>query len=306
MKLNRTLIPGAIVLALVASGPMVEAGQRDRNGRDRNGRESGGEVRQRGGGETRSRPESQAQAPSRGDSRQERGAVRPDNRPQDRPDNRPQVRPDNRPQDRGPSAGSDRRDANRGTYDNGNRGPNANRDYGRAVPRSNVDPRPYDRGRDAYSNRNYSYGNRNYRYDNRNGYDNRYRYYGSPRMYRPARPHYYGRGGNFSVYFGLGSGYLYGAPYRGRVYGYVAPRVYGARIYYGDVRLQVRPRDAQVYVDGYYAGIVDDFDGVFQRLTIEAGPHEIELSAPGLEPQVFDVYVDPSRTVDIRTDLYPY
>ena len=40
------------------------------------------------------------------------------------------------------------------------------------------------------------------------------------------------------------------------------------RIYYGDVRLMVRPRDAAVYVDGYYAGVVDDFDGVFQRLTL--------------------------------------
>ena len=38
-----------------------------------------------------------------------------------------------------------------------------------------------------------------------------------------------------------------------------------------------RPRDAAVYVDGYYAGIVDDFDGVFQRLTLEVGPHRIEL-----------------------------
>src|ERR1035437_4172470 len=31
------------------------------------------------------------------------------------------------------------------------------------------------------------------------------------------------------------------------------------------VHLKVTPRDAAVYVDGYYAGIVDDFDGLFQR-----------------------------------------
>ena len=58
-----------------------------------------------------------------------------------------------------------------------------------------------------------------------------------------------------------------------------------------------------MYVDGYYAGIVDDFDGRFQRLALEAGPHEIEVSAPGVEPQVFDVYVDPSRTVELHADL---
>lgn len=107
-----------------------------------------------------------------------------------------------------------------------------------------------------------------------------------------------------SLYFGWGSGYRYGAPYYGRVYGYRGPAVsYGAYRYYGDVRLKVRPRDAAVYVDGYYAGIVDDFDGFFQRLTLEVGPHQIEIEAPGLEPEVFDVYVDSSRTIDLHADL---
>jgi hypothetical protein len=108
------------------------------------------------------------------------------------------------------------------------------------------------------------------------------------------------------VYFGVGSGYRYGSPYYGRVYGYSAPsRAYGVRRYYGDVRLEVRPRDAAVYVDGYYAGIVDDFDGVFQRLTLEAGPHRIELELPGFEPRAFDVMVDPNRTVEVHEDLFP-
>ena len=29
------------------------------------------------------------------------------------------------------------------------------------------------------------------------------------------------------------------------------------------VRIQAEPKTAEVYVDGFYAGIVDDFDGVF-------------------------------------------
>ena len=32
------------------------------------------------------------------------------------------------------------------------------------------------------------------------------------------------------------------------------------------MRLQVKPLDTMVFVDGYFAGIVDDFDGTFQRL----------------------------------------
>jgi hypothetical protein len=130
----------------------------------------------------------------------------------------------------------------------------------------------------------------------------------APRPIYPAYypPHYYGPGGHFSVYFGWGNGYLYGAPWTGPVYGSVAvaPPTSGRPVYYGDVRLLVQPRNAEVYVDGYYAGVVDDFDGTFQRLTIESGPHRIELSAQGAEPRVFDVYVDPSRTVDIHADLF--
>jgi hypothetical protein len=39
------------------------------------------------------------------------------------------------------------------------------------------------------------------------------------------------------------------------------------------IRIEVKPKQAEVYVDGYYAGIVDDFDGTFQRLRIEPGEH---------------------------------
>jgi hypothetical protein len=60
------------------------------------------------------------------------------------------------------------------------------------------------------------------------------------------------------------------------------------------------PPDAQVFADGYYAGIVDDFDGAFQRLTIEDGPHQIEIRGPGLPPMTFDVNVQPGRTVNLH------
>ena len=128
----------------------------------------------------------------------------------------------------------------------------------------------------------------------------------APRVYAPARPYVYGPRNRFDLYFGWGSGYRYGSLYNGRVYGYRAPApAYGSYVYYGDVRLQVRPRDAAVYVDGYYAGVVDNFDGVFQRLTLEVGPHRIELEAPGFEPQTYDINVDPTRTIDVRSDLRP-
>ena len=55
--------------------------------------------------------------------------------------------------------------------------------------------------------------------------------------------------------------------------------------YYGgawaSARLEVKPRDAQVFVDGYYVGVVDQFDGVFQRLDLPTGEHEVVVYLPG-------------------------
>ena len=74
----------------------------------------------------------------------------------------------------------------------------------------------------------------------------------------------------------------------------------------GEVRLQVKPRDADVYVDGFYAGRVDDFDGFLQSLTLEEGPHTIEIVAQGYEPLVFNVRVVAGRKINYRRDLVRY
>ena len=130
-------------------------------------------------------------------------------------------------------------------------------------------------------------------------------YYAPRRVYRSYAPRrYYGSGGYLSLHFWSGSGYRYGSPYYGRVYGYRrAVPTYGDYVSYGDVKLKIKPSDAAVYVDGYYAGVVDSFDGLFQELTLEVGPHEIEVVAPGGASEVFDVYVDPYNTIDLHADL---
>jgi hypothetical protein len=71
------------------------------------------------------------------------------------------------------------------------------------------------------------------------------------------------------------------------------------------VRLEVLPRHAEVLVDGYYAGIVDDFDGTFQRLELEEGAHTIEIRAPGFQTATFDVNVLVGQTIKYRADLIP-
>lgn len=102
-----------------------------------------------------------------------------------------------------------------------------------------------------------------------------------------------------------GYGYPYAHPYADGVYGYgygYGYRYPPAVAAYGGIRIQGAPKDAQVYVDGYYAGIVDDFDGTFQSLTVDPGPHQIEIVVPGAAPVAFDVDVNvqPGRTITIR------
>jgi len=109
----------------------------------------------------------------------------------------------------------------------------------------------------------------------------------------------YGAYGAWGAY-GPGAYGAYGAPYyRYPSYGYASG--YDT----GGIRLRIRPRDAQVFVNGYYAGLVDDFDGTFQQLRLEPGGHKIEVRLPGFEDLEMDVHVQPGRTIDIREDLRP-
>jgi len=73
--------------------------------------------------------------------------------------------------------------------------------------------------------------------------------------------------------------------------------------YDGALRIKVKPREASVYVDGYFAGHVDDFDGVLQRLHLSPGPHRIEVRLPQYETLSFDVQIEPDHTVTYRGEL---
>lgn len=124
----------------------------------------------------------------------------------------------------------------------------------------------------------------------------------APRIIRPTiiqvvpyRPYFYRPSWSFGVYYGYDGYYPYG----------YTPRAYFEPIpgrYYGGVRIVGAPRDAQVFADGYYVGIVDDFDGIFQHINLEAGPHHIEIEWGGYEPIAFDVNVRPGETITFRAD----
>jgi hypothetical protein len=142
----------------------------------------------------------------------------------------------------------------------------------------------------------------------------------SPRVYAPPRvyaTHSYYRpyvfrprvSIAFGVYVGYPVPYAYSYPYPVPVYGYGAPRevmINPGAPAYGGVALDITPPDADVWVDGQYAGKVQDFDGTTQPLTLTPGTHRIQVSAPGYEPMTVDVGIQAGQVVPYRGDLRPY
>ena len=101
----------------------------------------------------------------------------------------------------------------------------------------------------------------------------------------------------------FGWGYPYwGAPYYGYGNGY-GYQTRGAYRHYGAVKLDVKPRDAEVYVDGYYMGQVRDFNGLGHHLDLDSGDHKVEIRAPGYQPLDLNLKIMPGRTVNYRGEL---
>ena len=117
-------------------------------------------------------------------------------------------------------------------------------------------------------------------------------------------------------YPGYGYGYGYGAYYPGYYDpGYYSPydmslaetsqRYRQRMVERGGLVLQTIPDMAQVYVDGYYVGLAEEFGLRGRVMDVEAGTHRIELRAPGYETLAFSVVVAANDTVRYRGDMQP-
>jgi hypothetical protein len=167
-----------------------------------------------------------------------------------------------------------------------------------------------------------------------------------PPYYRPYYRPYYGSGYYGYPYYGYGYGYGYpwglglgfsfyydpfwwgfGGPWYGYgsygwngygSYGYgpYGPYGYGnggasyrsADYATGELKLKVKPKEAQVYVDGYFVGSVEDFDGWGKHLTVKAAPdpgqtHKIEIRYPGHESLSFEISMTPGQEITYRGEL---
>ena len=122
-------------------------------------------------------------------------------------------------------------------------------------------------------------------------------YYYRPYYYRPYRSFY--SPFYFDPFYQSYYRPFYWYPYSQFGYGY--GRFDGD----GSLRVQVTPRDTEVFIDNYFAGTADDFDGMFQRLHVEPGAHDITLYHDGFRTVRQRIYIQPTGTFRLRYNMMP-
>jgi hypothetical protein len=122
-----------------------------------------------------------------------------------------------------------------------------------------------------------------------------------PRYVRSYRPYYYR-----PVFY---HPYFYSPWYYDSFYwdSWWRPQPYGYARFYDEasLRIQVTPRQAEVYIDGYYVGIVDSFDGTFQRLDVTPGEHVLEIFLEGHRTIRETMRFQPRTSYQIRRAMEP-
>jgi hypothetical protein len=296
-----TFVATAVLASVLAAAPLASAQNRQRwpsrgdNGNRGGSEQRGGGNEQRGGGGEQRRAERQAEPRDGGGAEQRSPRGRADRVERQRDtvqggDNgRREVAPPQTAQrndnDRraGDRRADGRNDGRNGRYD-GRDGRNDGRYDGNryATPRTGPVPRYRDGDRRVYSQprRNYYV----YRYPS-------YRYYGGTR--------YYG----YRYYDPSFAGDFFWSNHSWRARSYYVGSNWDYDL--GKLRLDIDQRDAEVYIDGYYAGVIDDFDGRLQGLRLEPGNYQVEVALPGFEPLEFDVHITPGRTTTYRGSLLP-
>jgi len=119
-------------------------------------------------------------------------------------------------------------------------------------------------------------------------------------------PYAYGFRPRFNVGFGVFVGYPFAYPFYDpwNWYSYpIGPLAYIPGAGYGGVSFAISPADANVVVDGTYAGTVNQFDSAQDPLNLPPGPHHVEIQAPGYAPLDFDLTVQAGQVTPYAGDL---
>ncbi len=167
------------------------------------------------------------------------------------------------------------------------------REYSRGV----AAPRTYQNQR-AYSSGTYGYSRAYSRPLPHSSYYAPRFYYPRP-LYRP----YYAFQPRLRLGFGIYIGYPVAYPTWYDPYLSTSYTWYRPGISYGGVSFDIQPPDAEIYIDGNYVGVVQDFGPYAAPLTLPAGPHHVDLRAPGFGPMSFNITVVPRQVIPYQGTL---
>jgi hypothetical protein len=157
--------------------------------------------------------------------------------------------------------------------------------------RGKYDHEDKHRYRYGYGNHHYHYSGCGHRYSGHYGFP--YYYYGPYGYYYRHYPSYGGYG-----YGGYGSG-AYGA------IGVGGGGAYGGGGEMGALDLDVRPEKAQIFVNGEYVGIADQYDGYPGYLWLEEGTYDIVIFMEGHQTISRQYSVYPGLVVDVNDKMVP-
>ena len=101
-------------------------------------------------------------------------------------------------------------------------------------------------------------------------------------------------GPRFASYGGYGGWY-------GPAYGPYPYGLYGATPNAGQVKLETKVKDAQVFVNGAYAGTA----GQLKTMWLHPGNYTVELRAPGRPRYAEKIYVIAGKKITLNPDLPP-
>jgi hypothetical protein len=69
------------------------------------------------------------------------------------------------------------------------------------------------------------------------------------------------------------------------------------------LRLDAKPKGAEVFVDGGYMGHASDFGGRFHSMLLIPGMHHLKIQLPGYKTYEMDITVVANQKSEIRAEL---
>lgn len=112
----------------------------------------------------------------------------------------------------------------------------------------------------------------------------------------------------YSAYVGFGYPWWGWGPYYG--WGWGAPYGYGRPVdYYGDdwgaIDLDIKPEEAEVYLDGERIGIADNYDGFPRYLWLEKGTYHLVLYKEGYETLAKRIELSEGGVLRLKDKMVP-